>query len=276
MAPLEAIAPYIERIDAARWYSNRGPLICELEARLSARCAGAAAVSVANATQGIALTLRALAPAGGLCLMPGFTFVATAHAALQAGLTPYFMDIDPASLTATPETIRAALARAPERPAAIVAVSPFGAPLDAAALAALSRDLAVPIVLDAAAAFDSVSSAPTPTIVSLHATKVLGAGEGGFVLGAPGLIDEVRAATNFGFMGVREAAMPATNAKMSEYAAAVALAGLDTWETTRARFLMAARKLRIAAFRAPHIEFQRGWGERWITSTCVVRTVSGD
>ncbi|MET0183006.1 MAG: DegT/DnrJ/EryC1/StrS family aminotransferase, partial [Caulobacterales bacterium] len=87
--PAHAIAPYLERIDAARWYSNFGPLVLELEDRLAARFqSGTRIVTVTNGTLALALTLRARAPRGGLCLIPSWTFVATAHAALLAGLTP--------------------------------------------------------------------------------------------------------------------------------------------------------------------------------------------
>ena len=83
------IVPYLERIDGARWYSNFGPLITELEQRLSDRHGGAPVATVANATQGLTLALKAMAPRSGLCLIPGFTFVATAHAVVQAH------DLDP-------------------------------------------------------------------------------------------------------------------------------------------------------------------------------------
>ena len=71
---------------------------------------------------------------------------------------------------------------------------------------------------------DSIQSWPrgTPTLVSLHATKVLGAGEGGFVLcDNRDLVVDIRRRMNFGFRGSREAMVPAFNAKLSEYHAAV-------------------------------------------------------
>ena len=69
--------------------------------------------------------------------------------------------------------------------------------------------------------------------------------------------------------------MPATNAKLSEYAAAVALASLDAWPADRARFSFTAQRLRAGLALTPQITFQPGWGARWISSVCVVRTPDG-
>jgi dTDP-4-amino-4,6-dideoxygalactose transaminase len=271
----EAIAPYIERIDDARYYSNFGPLVTELEQRLGERAGGASVCTIANATLGLTLLLRELTNGGGLCLMPGFTFVATAHAAAQAGLTPYFADVDEQTWMLTPARARAALERAPGQVSAIMVVAAFGAQPDIDGFLALKRETGIPIIVDAAAAFDSTLSAPLPTVVSLHATKVLGAGEGGFILGDADLMARVRAGSGFGFSGSRSAQFIATNAKMSEYTAAAALAALDGWDAARLRWMIAARKLRLACFRAPHISFQRGWSQHWVSSTCMVATPPG-
>jgi len=132
------------------------------------------------------------------------------------------------------------------------------------------------VVLDAAAAFDGVDEAPFPTIVSLHATKILGVGEGGFVATQDqALAAMIRRRSNFGFQGSREAQVLATNAKLSEYAAALGLAGLDLWPTTRMRYMRAAQRLRIALIDAPEVVFQPGWGDRWISNTCVVGLPTG-
>ena len=58
---LAALAPYIQRIDDARWYSNFGPLCEEFEARLAERfnLAPHGVCTVSNATVGLSLALRA-------------------------------------------------------------------------------------------------------------------------------------------------------------------------------------------------------------------------
>jgi dTDP-4-amino-4,6-dideoxygalactose transaminase len=274
----EAIFPYLQRIDDARWYSNFGPLLTELEARLAARFGGdTRVVTVANGTQALTLALTAMdLPAGGHVAMPAWTFVATAHAVLQAGLTPWFVDVDEDTWCLDPATVAHRLARAPQPVVAAIPVSPFGRPLDLAAWRAFRETTGIPVLVDAAAGFDTASDARLPLVVSLHATKVAGAGEGGVLATEDHtLADRVRALSTFGFRGTRDSMVPATNAKLSEYTAAVGLASLDGWPAERLRFMRAAQMLRIGLTGLPQVEFQPGWGLEWITSVCSVTLPEG-
>jgi dTDP-4-amino-4,6-dideoxygalactose transaminase len=93
------------------------------------------------------------------------------------------------------------------------------------------------VVIDAAAAFAEQRISHTPIMISLHATKILGAGEGAVVLSRnPDLIAEITRRLNFGFYRVRTASVPGFNGKMSEYSAAVGLASLDAWPETRSQW----------------------------------------
>lgn len=273
MPTADRAAPYLDRIDNARWYSNFGALVQEFEARLAARLnAGARVVTVSSGTTALTLALRAMGCApGSLCAIPSWTFVATAHAVMQAGLVPYFLDVDAATGMLDPAQARAALKQAPGAISAVIPVCAFGRMTSVDAWLAFREETGIPVVLDAAAAFDAFSDARLPAVVSLHATKALGVGEGGYVAtDDESLAARVRELTSFGFRGSRESHVPATNAKLSEYAAAFGLAGLDIWASTRARYSLAAQLLRIALTRAPDVAFQEGWGSRWISSTCVV------
>jgi dTDP-4-amino-4,6-dideoxygalactose transaminase len=274
----EALLPYLRRIDDARWYSNFGALLTEFEARLTARFEPQTQiVSCANGTQGLALCLQALQlPPGGLCAMPAYTFVATAHAVIAAGLTPFLLDVDPDTWTLQPQTVRQALASAPRPVSAVILVAPFGLMPDLAPWLAFREETGVQVVLDAAAAFDDVHAAPLPTVVSLHATKVLGIGEGGFVASDdPAFARQVRQLTTFGFSGSRDSQIAATNCKLSEYAAAIGLAALDAWPHNRLRWLRAAQSMRAAMVHLPQVVFQPGWGLDWATSVCCVQLPEG-
>ncbi|MGR4866112.1 DegT/DnrJ/EryC1/StrS family aminotransferase [Caulobacter sp. LARHSG274] len=274
----EAILPYLQRIDAARWYSNFGPLLMELEARLAHRFGdGAQVVTTVNATQALTLALKAMdLPAGSLCATPSWTFVATAHAVRQAGLIPWFVDVDAETWMLDPAAVRERLAHAPGPVSAVIPVAAFGHMPDLDAWRAFQDDTAVRVLVDAAAAFDAASDASLPIVVSLHATKVMGLGEGGFLATRdPDLARQVRRLTSFGFDGTREALCVATNAKLSEYAAAVGLAALDGWPADRLRWFMAAQALRGAVAAVPQVRFQSGWGARWTTSVCVVGLPDG-
>jgi dTDP-4-amino-4,6-dideoxygalactose transaminase len=271
------IQPYLERIDESRWYSNFGPLLSEFESRLAERFRSPAKVATAaSGTLGMALALRAMrAPPGTLCAMPSWTFVATAHAAMEAGLQPWFVDVDPDSWMLEPDHMRVILREAPGRVGAVIPVCAFGRVPDLNAWAAFADDTGLAVLADAAAAFDALDDVPVPTMVSLHATKVLGSGEGGFIAARDEtLVEDIRSLSSFGFRGSRLSLTPATNAKLSEYAAAVGLASLDGWASVRLRYMLAAQRLRIALMHAP-VEFQPGWGVDWISSVCVVRLPDG-
>lgn len=273
LPPLAALAPYIERIDAARWYSNFGPMSETFEARLAARFRTPedGICTISNATVGLELALKAAGAAeGSLCIVPSWTFSASVHAALEAGLTPFFVDVGDDGLL-TPQIVRDALGRAPGRVGAIMPVAYCGQPIAPAPWDALSAETGIPVVIDSAPAFDRAAVGEGLSVVSLHATKVLGIGEGGFVMSKdPALVAAVRLKANFGFKGSREAQTPATNGKLSEYAAAIGLAGLDEWDQRRAAFQAAAMRYRENLSGLAGVTLPEGWGPDWISTTCVV------
>lgn len=274
----ERVFPYLQRIDEARWYSNFGPLVTELEERLALRFpAGTHVVTVSNATQALTLTLLAMdLPPGGYVVAPAWTFVATAHAIMQAGLRPWFVDVDPGTWMLQPDAVRALTPVLRDEVAAVIPVCAFGDLGDLAAWKAFRDETGVPVLMDAAAAFDTLADADLPAVVSLHATKVLGLGEGGFLATRDAALAlKVRQLTTFGFSGSRESLAPGTNAKLSEYAGAVGLAALDAWPADRLRFLRAGQHLRIGLIGQPHVRFQDGWGSEWITSVCSVSLTDG-
>lgn len=271
----DAVLPYLQRIDDSRTYSNFGPLVTELEARLAQRLhvAPDTVVTVTNATLGLTLALQTVVgEAAGYCLMPAWTFVATAHAVSAAGLTPFLVDVDDASWALTPEIARDALARIDGRVVAVMPVAPFGSPIDTAAWDRFTAETGIPVVIDAAAGHDGVRVGDAPVVVSLHATKILGAGEGGYVACRRAeTIFAIKRRSNFGFHGNRDAQSIATNAKMSEYHAAVGLAAMDRYLLDIAAFAAVAAQYRQQLPRRVRIDLQPGFGTHWRGSVCVAR-----
>lgn len=268
----DEILPYLRRIDQSRWYSNGGPLVQEFEARLAPHAGDGAVATVANATVGLTLALLTYdLPPGSLCMVPAWTFAATAHAIELAGLVPWIVDVDAESWALEPDAARQLLSEAPGPVSAIMPVSPFGHPIDFAAWSSFRNETGVAVVIDAAAMFDTIQTGSVPAVVSLHATKVLGVGEGGFVVvNDPGFIQELQKRANFGFWGSREATAPSFNGKLSEYGAAVGLAALDTWKATRADFARVAAAYRDGFAEQSKVLLQEGFGERWVSSTVIV------
>lgn len=237
----QEIMPWLERVHAVQHYSNFGPLVCELESIFASQfhVGGEQVTTVANATLGLELVLQALdLPPGSRVLLPAFTFVATATAVLRTGHIPVLADVDADCWMLTPEIARFAHAYMPV--AAVLPVATFGMPHDMQAWQQFEAQTGVPVVIDAAAAYGSqwLQGAQGTLVFSLHTTKSLPAVEGGMVVSSrPGLVAKVRQFSNFGInldpavgLPVGALASAGTNAKMSEYHAAVGLASLQKWE----------------------------------------------
>lgn len=205
-------------------YSNFGPLVRKLEARVAARYRvnPAQVVTASNATTG--LTLALMSSNKTLAQLPDFSFVATLSAARAAGKTTEFRDVRASSWLIEMNL--------PGRSGDIlVPVMPFGAwnqelldnrqksmVIDAAASFGLERDLS---------ALDGNKS----IVFSLHATKILGSGEGGVcIFGSEDWATEARSMSNFGMDQHRSIKNVGINGKMSEFQAAFCLAAMDESE----------------------------------------------
>jgi dTDP-4-amino-4,6-dideoxygalactose transaminase len=279
LPPAASILPYLEAIDARRWYTNAGPLATELEEQLSRRLgfSDRGVVTTANATVGLTVALLARrVPARSLCVVPSWTFVATPHAARAAGLTPWFHDVDRRTWALNPDEVMETLKRISRPVGAIIVVSPFGAPLNMDAWQEFENRTGILVVVDGAAGFDTTRPSNIPAVVSLHATKILGAGEGGFVSSTDTrFLERFRAGCNFGFQGERVAMLPALNAKMSEYHAAVALASLALWRETRQQHVRIMEWYRQLVPSLERVSLQPGYGQGWVTSTTSVLLPQG-
>jgi dTDP-4-amino-4,6-dideoxygalactose transaminase len=257
------LTPYLERIDAARWYTNFGPLSRELEARLAtgfdATRGTPVVVSVANATLGLELALLALQlPPRSRILVPALTFVASAASIMRAGHEPVFCDVASDRWVLTPDMARALVGT--QRVAAVMPVATYGCEAAVDEWDAFTQELGIPVVVDAAGAYGNQTRAGSnPAVFSLHATKSLGAGEGGFVVTTdPAFATELRRLSNFG-IDLSSGAVPSvgTNGKLSEYHAAVALAALDGWAARQRRRQQLHRTyVDVLARRCPALQLQ--------------------
>ena len=219
-----------------RWFTNDGPLVQELERRLSAFLDVPHCVLTSNATAGLDLVMQCLGIRGEV-LLPSYTFISTAHLLALRGLTPVFcevgtdMALDPAD----------AAARLTERTDAVVATHVWGSPCDIDGLGALCDAAGIPLLFDAAHAFGArhrghpLGRFGRAEVFSLHATKAFHTCEGGLITTCDAaLAEQLRLARNFGFSGSDRVDCTGVNAKMSELHAAMGLANLDAFPATRA------------------------------------------
>ena len=225
---IDAVNVYLERVYASGIFSNRGPLVRELEQRYADwfNVSADNVVAVVNGT--VAISAAALWEDNPTYLSPEWTFPATAMGVLSVGGSVEFRDVDPESwtLSVTDDDLAHADSVVP------LVVAPFGHPIDLSDWSAFPR-----IIIDAAACAGnrpdlSGMKKGWAATISLHATKVLGCGEGGLVIFAdPARAQIAREWINFGFSGSRITERIGTNGKMLEFAAAFALASLDDVDT---------------------------------------------
>jgi dTDP-3-amino-3,4,6-trideoxy-alpha-D-glucose transaminase len=131
-------------IDSGRYIL--GPEVRDFEAEFADYLGVEHCIGVANGTDALTLALRALGvEAGDEVVLPSFTFYATAEAAVNAGATPVFCDVDPETFCVTRETVERAIT---PRTKAIIAVHLFG---NVAPVPEL-RELGLPVLEDAAQA----------------------------------------------------------------------------------------------------------------------------
>jgi dTDP-4-amino-4,6-dideoxygalactose transaminase len=234
------VLPWLQQIETNRWYTNYGPLVQAFEQGLQARLQAAnpavafALTALATGYHALELGLRVLAlPDGGQVLVPAVTFPACPLAVQHAGLVPVLADIDHTTWQLTPDIARRAAAH--NRLAAIMPVAVYGVPVDVAAWDQFTVETGIPVLIDAAAAFEA-QPVPQHCLLahSFHATKPFGIGEGGALIGAPERIAAARQLSNFGTVA-RIAHSCGMNAKLSEYHAAVGLAQLARWDVAKAR-----------------------------------------
>lgn len=226
---------HLDRILDTGRFSNDGPLVRELESRISDRLGVPECVLVANATVGLQLLIAALDLSGEV-LVPSFTFVATPNALRWQGLKPVFCDIDVRTHNIDPQVCERLIGSATS---AILGVHLWGRGCDPEALQSLADRNGLHLFFDAAHGFDCrwegnrLGRYGDAEVFSLHATKSFHSGEGGAITTrSTDLARELRMLRNFGFTGYDRISTIGINAKLPELSAALGLANLETYDET--------------------------------------------
>lgn len=239
-SPIRLISPKIpdfssfsqraQEIFASGLLTNNGPYVQQYEQQL-ADYLGVPCLSFANGTMALMLALKGLNLTGRV-IVPSFTFAATVHALVWAGLEPQFVDIDPQTFTIEPQKVEEAITG---DTSAIIGVHVFGNPCAIDELQSIAKKHNLKLIFDAAHAFGSTyKGKPIGTfgdveMFSTHATKTLITAEGGILSTTnPELLVYLKQARNFGFPegNVEDTIVPGTNAKLSELHAVI---GLDSF-----------------------------------------------
>ncbi|MGH2791302.1 MAG: DegT/DnrJ/EryC1/StrS family aminotransferase [Actinomycetota bacterium] len=223
------LAATIQQILEGGMLTN-GPFVEELEKRTAEYLGVNQCVAVSSCTAGLMLILRASELSGDV-IIPSFTFAATAHGVAWNGLRPVFADIDPRTLTLSPESVERVVG---VRTSAILATHIFGTPCDIEGLNELASHNGIRLYFDAAHAFGSshngraIGGFGNAEVFSLTPTKMVVAGEGGIIATNDEILAErCRMGRDYGHPGDYDCRFVGLNARMSEVHAATALHSLE-------------------------------------------------
>ncbi len=246
----DRLLPLLREIDANRHYTNFGPMVRRLECGLADLLTVDGVVCTSSATSALELAIAALGlPEGSGIALPALNFPAAAHAILNTGHVPVICDVGEVTGLMSFEHVQAAQAN--HKVAAILPSSLNGCGYPVDYWDGVTSDCGLPVVLDAAGSIGYQLPGKTiVTVYSLHATKPLACAEGGAIVGGtPAFLTRVKRMSNFGFQD-SQAVYRGSNAKMSEYHAAIGLASLEGWGDKKAGLthLMADYRARLARF----------------------------
>ena len=231
MPGFEEYCNEIRELWDSRWLTNMGIKHRQLEKELNDYLQVPHTVLYTNGHLALEQVLRAMEfPAGAEVITTPFTFVSTTHAIVNNGLVPVFCDVNDKDYTMDVSKIEDLIT---DKTVAIVPVHVYGNLCDVEGIQAVADKHGLKVIYDAAHAFGAsykgISSANfgDASMFSFHATKVFNTIEGGAVCFRQDSLEEkLNRIKNFGLAGQEECVYIGSNAKMSEFQAAMGLCNL--------------------------------------------------
>ena len=163
-----------------------GPVVHELEEKLSAYTGAKYCITCANGTDALQIAQMAfgIGP-GDEVITPGFTYIATAETVAVLGAKPIYVDINPKTYNLDADQLEAAIT---PRTKAIIGVSLYGQCADFDAINAIAAKHNIPVIEDAAQSFGASykgkksCNLTTVACTSFFPSKPLGCyGDGGAI-----------------------------------------------------------------------------------------------
>src|SRR2546421_9672684 len=142
-----------EVLESRVWWRTPGTKTLEFEQAFAQFHGARHGIAVTNGTAALEVTTEALGiTAGDEVIVPNFTFVATASAALFANALPVLVDVDPDTYCINPDLVEDAIT---SRTKAIIAVHMGGHPADLDRLKAIAGRKGLALIEDCAHAHAS-------------------------------------------------------------------------------------------------------------------------
>jgi len=229
MPPFEEYADYIKTIWENRYLTNEGPILKKLVGELKEYLDIENINLLTNGTVALELALKACGIQEGEVITTPFSFVATTTSIIWENCKPVFVDIDRDTLCIDVNKIEEAIT---PNTKAIMVVHVYGYPCDVERIEEIAKKHNLKVIYDGAHCFGckykgkSLLDYGDISTCSFHATKVFHTIEGGAcVAKTKELNDKIQTLKTFGAVN-GEYKTVGTNAKMTEFNAAMGLANL--------------------------------------------------
>lgn len=214
----------------------QGPLVAEFENKFAELCGVRNAVAVNNGTTSLVASLQVmdLAPGDEVITSP-FTFVATVNAALEAGATVSFADINEDDFNLSPQSVSE---RVTKNTKVLMPVHLYGQMADMKPLVEIAEKHKLSIIEDAAQSHGATYEGKAAGSFgigsfSFYATKNLTTGEGGMITtDDDSLADRLRVLRNQGMRQRYVYEVAGHNYRLTDLQAAVVLPQLARYSQT--------------------------------------------
>ncbi|MBF0244702.1 MAG: DegT/DnrJ/EryC1/StrS family aminotransferase [Planctomycetes bacterium] len=176
---------YLRECISTGWISSEGPFVERFEHEFAAYIGVKYGVAVCNGTAALETAISACLPEPGEIIMPAFTIISCAIAAIRAGHKPVLVDIDPHTWTMDVQQIPS---RINARTRAILPVHIYGHPVDMDPLMDIARAHNLQVIEDASEVHGAeykgrkAGGLSQASAFSFYANKIITTGEGGMVL----------------------------------------------------------------------------------------------
>lgn len=233
LPPIEEYQKLIEGIWNRNWLTNNGPLVQELEEKLSEFLKTEHVLFLGNGTIALQIAIKALELKGEIITTP-FSYIATTSSIVWEGCKPVFADIDQESLNIDTNEIESKIT---SRTTGILVTHCFGNPCDVIGIKRIADNYGLKVIYDGAHCFGtkyqgrSIFRFGDITTASFHATKIFHTIEGGAVFSEDrNLTERMAYMRNFGHDGPSKFNGLGINGKNSEFHAAMGIINLNYME----------------------------------------------
>lgn len=175
----------LEVLHSGAWGSTTGTMVAQFQQQFAEYQDAAHGVALGNGTLAIVAALKACGVGlGDEVIVPPYTFIATASAALFVGAVPVFADVDPETHLLDPQAVEAVIT---ERTRAVIPVHLGGRAAKMDAFRSIGDRHGIAVIEDCAQAIGTryrgvgVGALGDVGTFSFQASKNLTAGEGGLV-----------------------------------------------------------------------------------------------